>query len=166
MDQRNFGVYGRDWRAAPVGAWRELMAGRETGQSDAPETPVAVLSRDQFAVGVKDALRAFSHPTALRDNPLLYSRLVSERVAPDDAPAKRAEILRELLLEASAKLEAAPRQTKFYRALFYTYIEPAPSQEEAAELLELPFSTFRRHLQSGLQEITELLWQSELGRGQ
>jgi hypothetical protein len=34
--------------------------------------------------------------------------------------------------------------------------------KEAAELLDLPMSTFRRHLAASLTRITELLWEREL----
>jgi long-chain acyl-CoA synthetase len=32
-----------------------------------------------------------------------------------------------------------------------------------AELLDLPFSTYRRHLKAGLTRVAELLWQKEIG---
>jgi hypothetical protein len=49
-----------------------------------------------------------------------------------------------------------------YHALHHTYFEPAPTQETAAELLDLPFSTYRYHLTNGIRRITEWLWQREL----
>jgi hypothetical protein len=42
--------------------------------------------------------------------------------------------------------------------LLRTYIQPAPTQEIAAELLDLPFSTYRRHLQAGIARVAALLW--------
>jgi DNA-directed RNA polymerase specialized sigma24 family protein len=67
------------------------------------------------------------------------------------------------LREAADTLQAVPRQAKWYRALYHTYFQPAPSQEKAAELLDVPFSTFRRHLQSGIARMTEILWHWESG---
>jgi hypothetical protein len=32
----------------------------------------------------------------------------------------------------------------------------------AAERLDLPFSTYRRHLKTGIARVTELLWQHEV----
>jgi len=50
-----------------------------------------------------------------------------------------------------------------FRALEATYLHPAPTQEAAAELLDIPFSTYRRHLTSGIQRLTEILWRQEIG---
>lgn len=61
-----------------------------------------------------------------------------------------------------AALEANPKDHKLYRALRRTYLEPAATQELAAELLDLPFSTYRRHLTQGIERVTEWLWQREL----
>ena len=41
------------------------------------------------------------------------------------------------------------------------FLRPAPTQEAAAEVLGLPFSTYRRHLAAALDQLVELL----LGRG-
>lgn len=40
--------------------------------------------------------------------------------------------------------------------------QPAPTQEEAAELIDVPFSTYRRHLRAGLDYVVAVLWQQEL----
>jgi hypothetical protein len=61
-------------------------------------------------------------------------------------------------------LKASPRSEKLFRALDRTYFHPAPTQEVAAELLDLPFSTYRRHLKSGIEQVIEALWQHEIGR--
>ena len=37
------------------------------------------------------------------------------------------------------------------------------TQEQAAELLDLPFSTYRRHLKTGMEQLTQMLWQREIG---
>jgi hypothetical protein len=43
-----------------------------------------------------------------------------------------------------------------------TFLRPAPTQERAAELLGLPFSTYRRHRNRGVERIVAWLWQREL----
>ena len=48
------------------------------------------------------------------------------------------------------------------RALERTYLRPAPTQEAAAELLDLPFSTYRGHLTRGVERVVDWLWQREL----
>ena len=63
---------------------------------------------------------------------------------------------------AAEMLQSHPREQKLYQALKATYPHPAPTQEAAAELLNLPFGTYRRHLKSGIERITEILWQWEV----
>jgi DNA-directed RNA polymerase specialized sigma24 family protein len=77
--------------------------------------------------------------------------------------ARRVEALRARILAAAGRLLNSPRQEKFYQALRLTYFEPAPTQEIASERLGVPFRTFRRHLKSGIQHLTETLWRWEVG---
>ena len=70
-------------------------------------------------------------------------------------------MLQALLREAAATLTANPKDTKFHRAIWHTYFEPAPTQELAAELLGLPFNTYRYHLAKGIERIIDWLWQRE-----
>jgi hypothetical protein len=166
---RRYGVYGHDWRAMPPLAWLTLMAGQEFGLAvPAPPTqaqiePLAVLSYPDFAEAIREAMRNLTTPQYLQDNPLLRSRLVVEATKSGGPATGPAEVLRTLLVQAIEALQVAPRQTKLYRALYHTYLHPAPSQEQAAELLDLPYSTFRRHLKAGVEEVTRLLWEREIG---
>ena len=168
-DGHLFGVFGHDWRAVPPAAWLDLMAEREITlrPPEKVEAPSAatllVLSKPDFDDAVKDALRDFVRPEALRKNPLLRSRLIMEDVGPDADPDVGAEALKALLLEAARTLAAAPRQAKYYSALEATYLDPAPTQERAAEQLDLPFSTYRRHLRKGIDSVSEVLWRREIG---
>ena len=77
--------------------------------------------------------------------------------------SERITLLRTLIRAAADSLQDSPREAKFYRPLYYTYLQPAPTQEQAAELLDLPFSSFRRHLKSGVTRVTEILWAQEIG---
>lgn len=43
-------------------------------------------------------------------------------------------------------------------ALHRTFVNPEATQEQA-DLLGLPFSTYRAHLRKGTKRVTELLWQ-------
>src|SRR5206468_2718402 len=99
---------------------------------------------------------------ALRENPLLRSRLVVERVGIDSLETDRVAALRGLVKMAAAVMQRTPREDKLYRALYRTYLEPAPTQEAAAEILDLPFSTYRRHLKAGMARLTSILWHWEL----
>jgi hypothetical protein len=168
---QSYGVYGHDWRAVPPLAWLDLLAEREIATT--PQTPpppplkpsLVVLSQPEFETAVRDLLRDFRsiRPDALRFNPLLWSRLVVEEVGPNADETRRASALQTLIKETADKLQASPRQRKFYQALHHTYFQPAPTQEQAAELLDLPFSTYRRHLKTGMEQLTQLLWQREIG---
>ncbi|MEZ4701671.1 MAG: AAA family ATPase [Rhodothermales bacterium] len=167
-DRSKMGVYGHDWRVTPPAEWLSRLASRvpspEYAGAPAPAEPsVFVLSREDFLVAVREALKAFSRPERLRENPLLRSRLVIEAGAPDADAADRIQTLCGLLDAAAATLDGAPRDRKLYRALEKTYLKPAPSQEIAAEQLGVPYSTFRRHLMAGVDRVAEMLWQREIG---
>ena len=160
---RRYGMFARDWRRAGAVEWLERMAGRELGgeapaQTRAQTAPVLALSQPEFADAVRRALRDMHRADALAANPLAQTRVVRER-GPELSPP---DALRALLDEALDGLRADPRGGKLVRALECTYLRPAPTQEAAAELLGLPFSTYRGHLTRGLERVVEWLWQREL----
>jgi hypothetical protein len=166
-DGRACALFAHDWRVRSPAAWLELMADREigVGDEDAMATPAArsaptplVLSQPEFDDAVRRALRDLHRPDALRESPLLRSRVVLERADSAGAPAA----LRALLRDETEALRADPRAAKLHRAVHRTYLEPAPTQERAAELLRLPFSTYRRHLGAGVERIVARLWRREL----
>jgi hypothetical protein len=167
VGERRFGLYGHDWRAEPPARWLSILADKEVGipvqNKPVLSEPVIVLSEAEFSGAIRQALQDFTRPNLLTSNPLLRSRMVTERVDPDSKPAERVETLRTLLKEAAAKLQSNPRDEKLFRALDHTYFHPAATQEIAAEQLDLPFSTYRRHLTAGIQRLTEMLWQHEIG---
>jgi hypothetical protein len=167
---QRYGVYGHDWRAVPPLAWLDLLAQREIATAPQPTPPplrptVMVLSQPEFEKALRDLLHDFRviRPDALRYNPLLWSRLVTEQAGATADETKRAITLQTIVKEAADKLQASPRQRKFYQALHHTYFHPASTQEQAAELLDLPFSTYRRHLKTGVEQLTQILWQREIG---
>jgi hypothetical protein len=166
VGNRRYGMYWHDWRAMPPMAWLQLLAEREiaTGQAVTPPTSaptLLVLSEPAFAEAVRAALRDFQRPDALRRNPLLRSRLVTSMPDTDTAEGKRIA-LQAIIEETAATLEQSPRDARLYRALNRTYFHPAPTQEKAAELLDLPFSTYRRHLSAGVARLIDALWHREL----
>jgi hypothetical protein len=128
----------------------------------APDGPVAtaaviVLTDAQHASAVRQALRNFGRLDALARNPLAQTLVVTS-VAGDGSPARA---LQRLLRDAVSALASSPRDLKFHRALWHTYIEPAPTQELAAELLDLPFNTYRYHLARGIERVSDWLRQRE-----
>ena len=165
---RRYGVYGHDWRVLPPKAWQELLARREiaaSAQAVRPSQvsePLVVLNQPEFVGAVLDALRHFSRPNALHNNPLLQSRLVVEQVVALANQQERITTLQTLIKEAAESLQLSPRETKCYQALYHTYLYPALTQEQAAEILDLPFSTFRRHLKRAVMRVADILWQREI----
>ncbi len=161
---RRYGMYWHDWRVRPPMAWLQLLAEREiaTGQQatpPAPAVPLVVLSQPAFATAVRDALKDFTRPDLLRRNPLLRSRLVAGRAGAAGDPVAA---LRGVVEATVATFQHAPRDAKLFRALDRTYLHPAATQEQAAEVLDLPFSTYRRHLAAGVARLVDTLWQQEL----
>jgi hypothetical protein len=165
VDGRRYGVFTRDWRVESVSAWLAVKADRysrtelnlEEMRAALPPQ-LAVLSQPEFAEAVRQGLRSYTRPDSLAANPLMRSRTVAKRAESGVSPAT----LQALLCEAAETLTANPKDQKLYRALWHTYFEPAPTQERAAELLDLPFSTYRYHLAHGVDRIVDWLWQREL----
>lgn len=167
---RVYGVYGHDWRVRPQVDWLALMAEREilttpqeTLAPPEPSETLLVLSQEAFGNHVRQALRVFTFPDHLRGSPLLRSRIVVAEAGPVSDEMQRVQRLRDLILQSAKSLKASPRAEKYYRALDRTYFHPAPTQEAAAELLDLPFSTYRRHLKAGIEQVIDALWQHEIG---
>lgn len=167
MDGQRFGVFVHNWRAEPVLAWLEIMGERElldeiVALEALPHKPQPVaLSEPEFAEALRQALRDLRRPDLLAQNPLLRSRCVHERADGEPTPAT----LQALLSEAAATLTATPRLQKLHRVIWHTFYEPATTQEAAAELLDLPFSTYRYQLGKAVEQITGWLWQREVYGG-
>lgn len=162
---RRYGVFARDWRPLPPLAWLQLIGTGErlttlttqgSMRSTAPGAP-ALAERD-FAPAVRDALRHLREPDLLARNPLLHAPLVVQRVPATADESARVAALRAICHQAVDSLAASPRRTKLHRALSTTFLGATGTQEEAAEALELPFSTYRGHLKAGIDLVTETLW--------
>jgi hypothetical protein len=162
-----YGVFAHDWRVETAEDWLQIKAelavtaGAELVPPASSSSPRLVLTRDEFAAAVRHALRDFNRLDRLTTSPLLRTRAVSAVAEDAPSPAR----LQKLLREAVATLAAHPRDAKLHRALWHTYVEPAPTQEQAAELLDLPFNTYRYHLAKGIERVTDWLWQRELEGG-
>jgi hypothetical protein len=70
--------------------------------------------------------------------------------------------LQGLVLEAAEVLKSDPRVDSHYRVMDRTYLRPAPTHEKAAELLNLPCSTYRRCRDRGVEAITDWLWDRDI----
>lgn len=169
-----YGLFFHDWRVRPPLQWLELLGEREVSatplevQRDVePASDVAgvELSDAAFAEGVRRALKVFGRADALRDSVLLTTRLVLARSGPDADARTRATVLRDLIRGAATRMEASPGDRRAFRAVHHTYLQPAATQAEAARLLDLPMTTYRRHLAAGIERLTQLLRQEDLDAG-
>jgi hypothetical protein len=160
---RRYGLYAHDFRPVPVDALMELwteraLAGDVTVRPAVPDD-VLVLSQADFTDAVRQALRDLHRPELLARNPLLRTRLAHDYSGADESDA---EALEGLLRVAVDALRQHPRDDKLLRAVERTYLRPAPTQEAAAEVLGLPFSTYRRHLSQAVGRIVAWLWDHEV----
>jgi hypothetical protein len=158
---RRYGLFAHDFRRVSVEEWLEVVTERALAQDVRPgsggiDEPV-VLSQLDFAAAVRRALRDLHRPDLLSRNPLCFSALVRTHAGADPAGT-----LAELIRGAAEVLRHDARDERRWRAIDRTYLRSAATQEQAAEVLGLPFSTYRRHLTEGVDRITERLWQFEL----
>ena len=160
---RRYGLYGHDFRRVPVDAlmelWTEQALAQEVTVRPAAADRVLVLSQTDFTDAVRQALRDLQRPELLARNPLLHTRLARDHAGNDEPDA---ETLEGLLQAAVDALRQHPRDDKLLRAVDRTYLRPAPTQEAAAEVLGLPYSTYRRHLSQGVGRIVAWLWDHEV----
>ena len=168
MGGRSYGVFGHDWRRMPPVAWLALLGERELGMPSDPSVTqqaetLLVLSREEFEAAVKEALKSYTRPDALKQSLLLRTRLVMEKAGANASRTDRVTTLREIIKEIVQVMKASPKDLKLLRPVNYTYLAPLDTQELVAERLGLPFSTYRRHLVAGVLRMVELLWQRELG---
>jgi hypothetical protein len=162
FDGRVHIVYGNDWRRLPIGTWLDLMSEREhsggTGPPPASLLRPPPLDRARFAAAVRSALPDLRRPGRLAASPLMGSSLaaLSTAVEPGGASAER---LRATIEGAIGCLGDQPLEAVLRR----TFVRGAPTQEAAAEVLGLPFSTYRRHLAKAVEQLTDVLWAVEIG---
>jgi AAA ATPase-like protein len=158
VGDHRYALFGHDWRAQPADPWlQEKTAAMLSGASMTPAPAPArgglvVLSRPEFDAAVREALRTLRKPAVLAGNPLNRSRLVLES----------GRSLSEILAAGAEGLLDERSGEKRHRAVIATYFRGAPTQEAAAERLGLPFSTYRRHLTSAIERMSDLLWHHEL----
>lgn len=160
----------RDWRRDRPQQYAEHIGFVELhgdGPQPVPvENALLALAEQDFREHVRRALRDCRSLTALRQSPLCRTRLVA--LAPalesgeEDASLAPALRLRHCLRCASESLRENADRAAF-SCIEHTYLEPAPTQDIAAELVGLPFSTYRRRLAAALTQVCDWLWEREIG---
>ena len=146
-------AYGWDRRRLPLAEFLELTGRRElTGETGPPPAELlrpAPIGREAFEEAVRAALRDVNRPDRLAS-----SSLAGTALGPD---------LRASLLAGIARLGEEPKGEPLRRVLDRTYLCGTPSQEAAADVLDLPFSTYRRYLARATARLVDLLWAVEVG---
>jgi hypothetical protein len=134
--------------------------GRPLCCASSPRSPAGplALSEPEFTDAVRHALKNLRRPDLLAQSPLLRSRCLRDRSEQEPTPA----LLQATLREGIQNLLTSPKTQKLHRVLWHSYCEPAPTQEVAAELLNLPFSTYRHQLGRGVEQLVAWLWQQEV----
>jgi hypothetical protein len=164
---RDFGFYMHDWRQIPPAAWLDILGQREVGEKidkkqAEQKLQLLVLSEDEFATSVYDALKDFHSDKKVLSNPLLRSRFVMTAANNDNDPQILLASLRDCLIDATDKIKNSPRDEKLHRVMFRTFFNPVGSQEAVADFLNIPFSTYRRYLRKAVNMVTETLWALEI----
>lgn len=160
-----FGFFVHDWRKVPAIDWLADLGTRAVLPDD-EERPVKlqvlILSEEEFYGSAAEALKDLSSEKRLYQNPLLRSKMVVTLAGNQASDAERVATLRTLLRQALSALETSPRNEKFHRVVYRTFFNPAgSSQEQIADFLQLPFSTYRRYLARGIRALTDVLWLQE-----
>jgi hypothetical protein len=159
VDGRAYTLYSQYWGLTPISAWSAVSDGQMLSRRPAAMpagSRSAAWTRAEFDQAVRGTLRSWQRPDVLADSRMAHSRMVAELGA-GDAVAN----LRRIFSAALETLRGDPRQTKFHRVLMATFFDGVPTQEAAAERLDLPYSTYRRHLARGLDGLCAMLWKAE-----
>ncbi|GAB04908.1 hypothetical protein GOAMR_24_00310 [Gordonia amarae NBRC 15530] len=150
-------LFVHDWREVSPAAWLDRMELLETGspvpQDHSPDPEYVALDRETFESAARAALRDLARPDRLAQNPLTRSRVVHDHCGTGDGAA-----LARTVHAAFGGLPEDPRTERARRAVARTYLHGAVSQEAAAEVLGMAFSTYRRHLAVGVDLVIEQLW--------
>ncbi|MGW3152482.1 hypothetical protein ACWDG1_49625, partial [Streptomyces sp. NPDC001177] len=159
-DELLSGVFAHDWRVLPKDAWLELTGERLLyGRSVTDPARRVRMPQTEFDAAVREALRSWHHPAMLSGNPLVHSALAGQGPLEE-----RVLTLRKVIEESIASLGNVPRLVKSHRVLTATYLKSNSTQEAVAARLNMPISTYRRHLAAGLQHLTEELLRRETHR--
>ncbi len=156
VDGRSYEVAFHDRRGRDGVEWISRMLDRRVGSR--PTQSRHSMDHEEFVAAIRNALRVLHDPARLSQSPLLDLPLVSLCCGPHAQRAERVRALAALLRDEIAALNGASRGNELHGVLELAYVEPARSQERAAEALGLSFSTYRRRLSDATDRLVESLW--------
>ncbi|GGQ82642.1 AAA family ATPase [Couchioplanes azureus] len=152
VGDRTYALFVNDWRQVPFETWIDHVITQT--HVPAPAAPSGT-AREAFDRAVREALQHWRTPRSFAVVDLLRTRLVADSTdAVDD--------LRTLIQQAVDDVGRNARSVKAHQALVATYFSGAPTQEAAARRAGMAFSTYRRHLRQGLDDVCAALWEVEL----
>jgi hypothetical protein len=164
-----YGIFGTDWRRSSRERWVERLVSTFRAMPVGPPGPAIeyeVLGRERFGRAVRAALRACARRDRLAESALLATRLVAERAAPNSAPAARTEALVALLASAVSTLAAQPGTKRHALTLERTFWQSDTKGLVVADDLGLPYGSYRRILNEGVELLVEELWKMEIAQRQ
>lgn len=169
IGDRDWRIYYNDWQQESAARYYRNFARRcvafqqALAAEQAPAQRLVTLSRSEFHAAALDALKSLQRPAQLARNPLAACALVVQHAGPDAQPAACGRLLGEQVQAVIATFgEADDNGRRWQRVLHRAYIAPAHSHKEAAALLNMGYSTFRRQLGEAREVLIEELWQEEL----
>lgn len=109
-----------------------------------------------FADALRQLLRGLDRPDLVEVNLMMRSRL-----AGDGSPAARLARLQTIVRDELRALFRSPRDREVLAALDRTYFGSPAKQEAIAAELNMAYSTYRRHLATGIKRLAEALWRRE-----
>jgi len=169
VGEYKMGVFMQDWRHETPQMWLSRISPRHELKQDRKPLPALkdeqqlLEQRNEFTKAVRHALKNFHVPDVLALNPLVNSAVVAKYIGGDNADFEgRTRALQAAITEVIEFIGTVPKRERLYQALRYTYLDPQGSQERVAEWLDLPFSTYRGHLRSGIDVLTDILWRKDV----
>ncbi len=148
-------VFAHDWAAVPRRAWLDRMQERLLHglELSAPRARSVRTSRPVIQRALRDLLRNWRHRPTVAASPLIDSSLAGHGDL-----ATRIENLRAAVEEAVDSLQGTPRGDMLHRILAVSFFHGSPTQEEAAQRLNVPFGTYRHRLAAAIDQVAEELW--------
>ncbi len=166
-NENEFGIFGHDWRIDPLSAFLDSLISSQANSlaedtKNSSTERLIIFSKEDFEKAIKDVLHNLNRPQKLIENPIIYSKIISDGVKADAGAKERIDFLIEMVRELIESIRVLPKHEKFYQVLLKTYVLPMESQEKAADTLDISFSTFRRYLKTGVNLLVDLLWNKEV----
>ncbi|MBR7741845.1 hypothetical protein KC207_00875 [Phycicoccus sp. BSK3Z-2] len=154
LDGHLHALFGRDWRGYRFEDWLLEVIG-----SQAPQDVRPPIARPDLDGAVREALGLWRRPLALAGTTLARVAAPPGASAGGDPDPRAVDAaVRSLVRSALDSMRGDERSLQGHDAVVATYLSGTPTQKGAARRLGIPFSTYRRHLARGMDELTDGVW--------